>query len=261
MTARAWLRLVIVGGRISYRALFNWTSPLMYIPTLLVSPLLGTLFFAYLGRYAGGRDDTFYVLGNGLLAVAGPCVFGGMMALANERRYQTLGAVLGTPAPRGAILVGRAVPYVGNGLFTAVVVTTLAALMLRVSIRIADVPGLLLAALAAAASCTAFGLALGAIGMRVRDVWVISNTVWVSLWLVSGANVARSALPDWLEVVGGLLPISHGIDAARAIAGGSPAAGLIAREVALGAAWAAIATLLFRTFERSGRRHAALDRG
>jgi ABC-2 type transport system permease protein len=258
---RAWLRLCVVGGRISYKALFNWTSPLMYIPTLLISPLLGTLFFAYLGRYAGGRDDTFYVLGNGLLAVAGPCVFGGMMALANERRYQTLGAVLGTPAPRGAILVGRALPYVANGVFTATVVTAVACALLRVSIRLAEVPALLMAAVAAAAACTAFGLALGAIGMRVRDVWVISNTVWVSLWLVSGANVPRSSLPGWLDAVGGALPISHAIDAARAVAHRDPYLGLVVRELAVGVCWSLGAAALFRVFERSGRRHAALDRG
>ena len=50
------------------------------MPTLLVSPVLGTLFFAYLGRSAGVRDDAFYVVGNGILAIAGPCVFGGVMA-------------------------------------------------------------------------------------------------------------------------------------------------------------------------------------
>lgn len=265
MTAlRAWLRLAVVGGALSYRALFNWTHPGMYIPTLLVSPILGTVFFAYLGRYAGVRDDTFYVLGNGVLAVTGPCVFGGTMALGNERRYQTLAAVLGTPAPRGAILVGRALPYVVNGLGVALAVTAVSTLLLDVSIDLAALPGLLLVWLVAALACTAFGLALGAIGMRLRDVWVISNTVWVALWLVSGANVPRTDLPGWMAAVGAALPLAHGIDAARAIAAeGALAAGRadLAVEALVGVAWAVVAGVLFRVFERSSRRSAALDLG
>ena len=51
MTAQ--LRLFWIGGIISYRALFNWISPIMYIPTMLGSPLFQILFFAYLGRTAG----------------------------------------------------------------------------------------------------------------------------------------------------------------------------------------------------------------
>ncbi|MFE7709278.1 hypothetical protein ACFU6I_26540 [Streptomyces sp. NPDC057486] len=47
------LRLVVVGGAISYRALFNWTTPPMFIGTLLVGPLLQLLFFVFIGRQLG----------------------------------------------------------------------------------------------------------------------------------------------------------------------------------------------------------------
>ena len=58
------LRLVVIGGALSYRALFNWTTPAMFIGTLLVGPLLQLLFFAFLGRELGVADDRFYLLGN-----------------------------------------------------------------------------------------------------------------------------------------------------------------------------------------------------
>ena len=34
-----FLRVFFVGGVISYRALFNWIRPAMYIPTMFGSPL------------------------------------------------------------------------------------------------------------------------------------------------------------------------------------------------------------------------------
>ena len=60
----AALRVFVVGGGISYRALFNWISPGMYVTTMLGSPLFQILFFVYLGRYAGSQDDDFFVVGN-----------------------------------------------------------------------------------------------------------------------------------------------------------------------------------------------------
>ncbi len=46
------LRIFFVGGLISFRALFNWIKPSLYIPTMLGSPLFQIIFFTYLGRFA-----------------------------------------------------------------------------------------------------------------------------------------------------------------------------------------------------------------
>ena len=40
------------------------SRPGIYIPTMLGSPLFQILFFTYLGRFAGGADDDFFVVGN-----------------------------------------------------------------------------------------------------------------------------------------------------------------------------------------------------
>src|SRR5439155_352905 len=117
----ALFRLVGIGGVLAYRALFNWTTPGMFVGTLLVGPLFQLLFFAYLGRQLQVADDRFYIVGNAVLAASLACVFGGTMAVANERRYGTLGHVLLSPRSRTAIFLGRALPYAGNGLLIAVV--------------------------------------------------------------------------------------------------------------------------------------------
>ena len=46
------LRVFFVGGVISYRALFNWLNPWIFLPTLVVAPIFQVLFFALLGRAA-----------------------------------------------------------------------------------------------------------------------------------------------------------------------------------------------------------------
>jgi hypothetical protein len=63
-------RIFFVGGAISYRALFNWIQPGMYVATMLGSPLFQILFFTYVGRYAGSEDDAFFIVGNAIQVAA-----------------------------------------------------------------------------------------------------------------------------------------------------------------------------------------------
>ena len=42
--------IFFIGGLMSYRALFGWMNPWIFIPSLLVSPLCQILLFAYIGR-------------------------------------------------------------------------------------------------------------------------------------------------------------------------------------------------------------------
>ena len=105
------LRIFFVGGLISFRALFNWIKPSLYIPTMLGSPLFQILFFTYLGRFAlAGESDAFFIVGNAVQVCAMAAVYGMTMAVANERQFGTLGPLLASPANRLAVFLGRGVP-------------------------------------------------------------------------------------------------------------------------------------------------------
>ncbi|MER5468346.1 MULTISPECIES: ABC transporter permease [unclassified Streptomyces] len=258
------VRLLVIGGAISYRALFVGATPSMFVGTLLAGPLLQLLFFVYLGRQLGVADDTFYLLGNAVLAVSNACVLGGTMAVANERRYGTLGVVLLSPRSRVLLWIGRALPYAANGLFVTVFVLTGGALLLGLSIPLGAVPGLLLALTSAALSGSAFGLVLGALGLRFRDVFIVSNVAAAVLLLVTGANIPRDVLPAWMVIVGDVLPLTHAAAAARAFVtdtGLGKAEGLreVAAECAVALGHLLIAVLLLRYFERESRARATLD--
>ncbi|MEE6263469.1 ABC transporter permease [Plantactinospora sonchi] len=255
-------RLVGVGGVIAYRALFNWTTPSMFVGTLLVGPLFQLLFFAYLGRQLGVADDTFYIVGNAVLAASSACVFGGTMAVSNERRFGTLGHVLLSPRSRTAVFLGRALPYAGNGLLIAACTLAGGALLLGLRIPPEALPGLLLVLAAASLTCGFFGLTLGAIGLRFRDVWLVSNVSVTLLLLLTGVNVPAAELPAGMRAVGAVLPITHAAEAARRLVDGdglTAAAGPLAIEVALGLGYAVLAAVLLKVFEAESRRRASLD--
>jgi ABC-2 type transport system permease protein len=257
------LRVFFIGGAISYRALFNWARPAYYIPTMLGSPLFQILFFTYLGKYSKAGAPTFFIVGNAMQVSSMAGIYGSTMTIANERQYGTLAPLLATPANRAALFLGRALPNLANGLIVTVFGFAVGYTLLDFRMPASSVPSLALVVLVTTLSCTLFGMVLGSAGLRARDVFFVSNVVYFLMLLVCGVNVPRSSLPGWLQDVGAVLPLTHGIEAARQIAGGASLAsvrGPVLLELGIGLAWGAVAYGLFRWFEREGRRHAALDR-
>ncbi len=259
---RSFWRVFFVGGAISYRALFNWISPVMYLTTMLGSPLFQVLFFAYLGRFSKLQDDTFFVVGNAVQICAMAAIYGMTMGIANERNFQTLSALLATPANRLALFLGRALPNIASGLIVSTFGFGVGLLLLDFHLSWSQVPALALVLIVTVTSCTCFGLLLGSIGLRARDVFFLSNLVYFLMLLFCGVNIPLDALPGWMSAIGRSVPLTHGIEAARKIAGGASlgdVAGLILTEAAIGVVYAGVAFGLFRFFEVESRRRASLE--
>lgn len=257
------LRILVVGGLMSYRAMFNWLSPWILVPSLIVSPICQILLFAYIGRSAGVGDDEFYVIGNALNYAAIPCLFAMSATIEGEREGRTLSVVLTTPAARIPLFLGRALPVIVNGWAVALVGVGFGVLVLDVHVPGGSWPALLLVIAVASAACTGLGLAMGAVALRVREGAVLGNVIFCVLLVFSGTNIAVSDLPGWMAAVSQWLPLTHAIEAARGIADGAAlgdVVGLVAREVGVGAAYAVAGLLLLRWLEDQSRRHATLER-
>lgn len=103
---------------------------------------------------------------------------------------------------------------------------------------------------------------LGSIGLRFRDVWLVSNSTVALMILLSGTTVPREVLPVGLRVIGEGLPLTRAANAARALVDGAslvsvlPSLGL---ELAIGIGHALLAALLLTVFEAESRRTASLD--
>ena len=258
------LRVCLVGGYISYRALFNWIRPALYIPTMLLGPVFQILFFTYLGRFVQLQDDAFFVVGNSVQIAAMSGVYAGVMAIANERQFQTLSALLASPANRAALFVGRALPVVANGLLVSAWGFGVSALLLHFRPAGSSLGPLALAVLVSVLSCAAWGLALGSLGLRFRDVFVIANVAYYVMWILCGVNLPASALPGALVWIGRVLPMTHGIEAARRVAGGGGLGSAwmpLLVELGIGLGWAEAALLLFKLFEAEGKHRATLEQG
>lgn len=256
------LRIFFVGGLTSYRALFGWLSPWILIPTFLVGPLVQVLLFTYIGRTAGIHDDRFFLIGNAVQYAAIPCLFAMGNTIGDERRSQTLGLLLVTPARRVPLFLGRSLPVIVNGVVVTVFTLLAGALLLRVSFPASSIAPLLVVVLVSAFACTGLGLLTAALALRVREVAVLTNIVFGVLLIFCGVNVPLHGLPAWMQTIASGLPMTHGIAAGRALAGGASltsVSGLLGREAAVGVVFTAAGLLLLRYLEHSSRAHATLD--
>ncbi len=250
-------RIFFVGGLISYRALFGWLSPWVFIPSLLVAPIFQILLFVYIGRSAELESDEFYVIGNALQYASIPCLFATTHVIAGERFQQTLGYVLVTPARRLPLFLGRALPVVVNGFFVAAFALVVGGLIVGVSIPASAYAPIALVTAVCAFSCTGLGLVNAGLGFVFRETAVLSNIIFGILLVLAGANVPLDDLPSWLRPVSEVLPFTHGIEAARRLADGdtlSDVAGLIGAELLVGLVYTVAGYTLIRLMEVLGRR-------
>lgn len=256
------VRVFFIGGYLAYRALFNWIHWSMYIPTMLGGPVFQILFFAYLGRYAKLRSDEFFVIGNAVAISSLGGIFGMAMTIGGERWTQTLSSILVTPANRLALFLGRALPNLANGIIVSTVGFAVGWLLLDFSLKPAEIPAIALIVIVTSFACTAFGTMIGAFGLRGRDIFFFANLMIFVFLLFCGVNVPVESLPGWMQAIGRILPLTHGIDAARQIAEGAPfgeVSGLVLTEAGIGVCYAALAYGLLRYFEIDGRRRATLE--
>ncbi len=256
------IRIFFIGGYLAYRALFNWIHWSIYVPTMLGGPIFQILFFAYIGRYAKLRSDEFFVIGNAVAISSLGGIFGMAMTIGGERWTQTLASILVTPANRLALFLGRALPNIANGIFVSAVGFVVGWLLLDFSLKPGEIPVIALIVVITSFACTAFGTMIGAFGLRGRDIFFFANLMIFVFLLFCGVNVPIDSLPDWMQAVAQVLPLTHGIDAARQVAEGASlgdVAGLIGTEAGIGVFYAALAYGLLRYFEFDGRRRASFE--
>jgi ABC-2 type transport system permease protein len=257
------VRIFFVGGLTSFRALFYWLTPWIYIPTMLVAPLFQILLFAYIGRSAGLQSDQFYLIGNALQYSSIPCLFAMAQSIGGERYQNTLSAILVSPAARIPLFFGRSLPVVLNGAFVAAFALVVGALILGVHLPAKSLGPLALVVLITSLSCTGLGLVNAAASLRIRENAVLSNVIFGFLLIFTGANVPLDALPGWMSTAAQGMPFTHGIKAARHLVAGAglgDVRNLLGAELLVGAIYGLAGYGLLRWFENLSRRYASLER-
>ncbi len=259
---RATLRIFVSGTWLSYKALFAWAEPKGYASSVIIAPLTYLVFYLYLGITATGRSNTeFYLVGNALQTAAMSGIFGVTMMVGSERDAGTLQYLIGSPAHRLSVFLGRASMSVLNGCIS-IVVSFAWALLLGLDLSHANLLGLALTTLIVAVSTSWLGLLMGSLSLMALNVMFVNNTMYFALLILSGANLPLDQMPGWTLALNQILPLSRGIQAARLLVTGASLAEvwpLLAGEFAIGLTYALVGFGFFRWIEFQARRFGTLE--
>jgi ABC-2 type transport system permease protein len=166
------------------------------------------------GQYTYLQFMTPGVLAQSVMFVA---IFYGIN-LVWERDLGLLNKLLSTPAPRSAIVLGKALSAGVRGIFQAIAVLVLA-LIIRVDIVLNP-----LNILGVLAIIIVFGMCFSSLSMslaslfRTRERMMgIGQAITMPLFFASNAIYPIELMPGWLKVIATINPLSYIVDALRAL--------------------------------------------
>lgn len=167
----------------------------------------------------------------------------GALTLVREREQGTWESLLATPVDATDALIGKLSPYVILGVLQAATVIYLAHWLFDLPLR-GNVAALLIGAALLAAAHLVLGFALSA--LAESQLQAIQGAVFFYLpsMLLSGFMFPFEGMPRWAQTLGGALPLTHFVRAARAVLLRGDGAAFVVREMAPVAVFAGIATVL-----------------
>jgi ABC-2 type transport system permease protein len=225
--------------------IFGMMLPLLYL--VLFGPLLEGATQA-----AGTGTNAFNWFVPGLLiqiAIFGTA-FGGFGLIA-ELRSGVIERMRVTPMSRAAMLLGRSLRDVTILMIQAILLIALAIPLGLVVDAVGVVVVLaLLALIGLAVSPLSYSAALI---LKSEDAFApLVNSITMPLLLLSGILLPMALAPDWLQTLSSLNPLTHAVDAARALFNGAWGDPAIALGVGLSLALAIISVwIAARTFARA----------
>jgi ABC-2 type transport system permease protein len=251
------------GTLLSYRALFAWLRPVVYLASKIFMPLAQMFFFVFLGSYASnGKNTDFYVIGNAIQIASVSGVFGVTMSVGGDRDAGTLPYLFGTPSNRFIIFFGRAFMHVIDGAIGVVIALIWGVLLMGLDLSKTDLSALALTIIITTFSTCGLGLLMGCLSLLTANVMFVNNFVYFSLLIFSGANVEVTSLPAWMQIVSNVLPLTRGIAASRALTAGaafSDISPLLVSELGIGLLYGLLGYFLFAWFEMQAKKKGTLE--
>jgi len=274
---------------LGWRVESNWADPILFAIYTVIRPVSSMLLLTAMVTIVGGSADvtarTFVILGSALWAMLVSGLSGPAWSVLEDReRYRTLKYLYTSPATFLVLLAGRGGARLLTGAMGTLVAILFATLFLglRIDPTVVDWPLLVVTMLLGLPPVLALGIVLAAVCLQTRqESWNYPDAFSGAMFLVSGVVFPLAVLPDPLEALGLLNPITWWVAGVRqailpdgpssiggtgslwtAVTGSSAPdpVTIVAGLFLTGAVTTLLATRLFRGSERRARDRGLLDR-
>jgi len=189
-------------------------------------------------------------------------VFSVINITSHDKWDGTLPLLLATPAHRLPLFVGRAMIHVFDGMVSVVISFVYAVFLFGVNFGNTDILALIVVVFLAAFTMAGFGLLIGGFSFYFRNPLVFANIFTFVLLIFCGVNFPVQDLPQPLQVVAYIFPLTYGIDAARRTIEGATltdVAPLLGLMLIAGFISMLLGYVFFRSFEHVARKTGQIE--
>lgn len=248
---------------LSYKSMFSYIDPKIFILVKIIKPSFRMLFFCYLAKFVyDSADMTPWVIGNAFMVCIYGVFTGAGLIMFMERGIGTLPIIMGTPTNRFTIFLTRAWIHMVDASVSIIIMLLVGSLVFKVDFSGVNYwlfGAIILIAMYAAIS---MGMVVSSMGLLVRDINMIINVGILAFIGLSGANIPVENLPLFLQKLSVLLPVTRSIEAGRLLVSQADTTliyQLMIEELMVGCIYMFVGYLLYRWFDLLARKHASLD--
>ena len=200
----------------------------------------------------GGRYLDFLAPGILAQSVLFAAIFYGIAAIW-ERDLGVLHRYMVSPAPRSAIVLGKAVSSGVRGLMQAIIVYALALAMgLGVDLHPLNIAGVALFIVLGSALFSTLSLIIACV-VRTRERFMgIGQVLTMPIFFASNAIYPIALMPRWLQIISSINPLTYEVDGLRALmlTNGVTTYGLVLDMLVLATVTALLVALAARMYPR-----------
>jgi len=170
-----------------------------------------------------------------------------------ERDLGILHQMLASPAPRSALVLGKALSAGERGLSQAAIVYLLASLLgVHINWRMSAIVGVLCIVVLGSAFFSTFSLIVASI-VRTRERFMgVGQILTMPLFFASNAIYPISIMPGWLQAISRVNPLTYEVDALRGlmVVGGTSVNGMFLDVAVLITATAILVTIAAKLYPK-----------
>jgi len=209
--------------RLGWQMEANWTDPILFAIYSILKPLASVFILVFMVNVISGGASTafraYVVVGSALWSFVVSGIAGLALSVLDDReRYRMLRYVYVSPSDFGVVIMGRGVARIGVGLIGAAIALSVGAVFVGIGLDPlrSDWPMVAVSMLLGLVAVVALGILMASICLQTRqESWSYPEAVAGALFLVSGAVFPLAVLPDAVQALGLMSPLSWWIEGVR----------------------------------------------
>jgi ABC-2 type transport system permease protein len=246
---------------LSYKALYSFQSLKLFILFRIVDPFMNYLFYATLVSAMIGSDYlSFVVIGNIASYTCHTIMINFMTMFRFERRYGTLELNIASPTPTLWIIIRKAVVPLFDGIFVFTVGLMIGWFIFDIPLPLDQIGNILVLFMVTLFSVLSFSLLFACLSLLFSNVNLFLNLALAVFQVFCGVNFSVTLLPNGLEFIARMLPLTHSIEALRSIYGieSYSVYPLLGKELMIGMGYLLVSFVFATVMEKLARKNGAL---